>query len=40
MFSNGKNGILNTLQILCIPQNLGISKGGEYFYKLFDILPK
>ena len=40
MFSNGKNGYLNTLQILCIQQNFGISKGGEYLYKLFDILPK
>ena len=40
MFSIEKNGILNTLGILWIPQNNGINKGLEYLYRLFGVLPK
>ena len=40
MFSTGKNCILNTLEILCIPQNFWSRKDPEYLYQLFDVLPK
>ena len=40
MFSTGKNWILNTSSILCIPQNFWPRKGLEYIYQLFDVLPK
>ena len=36
----GKNGILNSLRILHIPQNYGLRKDPEYFYRLFDVLTK
>ena len=39
MFSTGKNWNLNTLGILCIPQNFWPRKGPEYLYQLFDVLP-
>ena len=37
MFSAGKNWILNTLKILCIPQNFWPRKGPEYLYQLSSI---
>ena len=40
MFSTRKNWILNTLGILCIPQNFRPRKGPEYLYQLFDVFPK
>ena len=40
MFSTGKNWILNTLGILCMPQIFWHRKGPEYLYRLIDDLPK
>ena len=40
MFSTGKNWILNTLGILCLPQKFWPRKGPEYLYQLFNVFPK
>ena len=40
MFSTGKNLILNTFEILCMPQNFWPRKGPEYLYQLFKIFPQ
>ena len=40
MFSTRENQVLNTLGILCIPQNIQPRKGAEYLYQLFDVFPK
>ena len=38
IFPLGKIEFLNTLGILCIPQNFWPKKGSEY--QLFDVLPE
>ena len=39
-FSIGKNWTLNTLAILCIPENYSIKKDSEYLNRIFGVLPK
>ena len=40
MFSTTKNWILNTLGIMCIPQNFWPRKDPEYLYQLSHVFPK